>query len=138
MRTQTKRSSRALTTARDAGPIVMVTIRTPSLTDTLTAAAVGQEIRSLIEPYPVRNVLLDCREVEHMSVSFLGELKNLEEEIEWKGGTLHCCGIKKEVCLVLEALGLGHLYAGHNPEHALARCLASLQKKNGTRPVMAQ
>ncbi len=123
-------SSEPLVDVVEAGPIAVVSIRTPLLTDTRSITAVVHEVRALSGRCQSPNILIDFHRVEHLSIAFVGEMKVVAEEVELRGGTICCCSLRHEMRAVLEALGLGVFYAGHSLQHAVMRHTTWLEKQN--------
>ncbi|MCC6697646.1 MAG: hypothetical protein IT365_18600 [Candidatus Hydrogenedentes bacterium] len=128
-------STEPLVDAVAAGPITVVSIRTPMLTDSLSIAAVVNEVREISRRSEPPNILLNFHRVAHVSLDFLDEMTGVTEEIKMRGGSICCCSLSREMRSVLKTLGAHVLYAGHSVQHAVMRHRNWLerQRRAGTR-----
>lgn len=127
---KTHRTAEPLTIVTKVGLVSVVTIKVSCLTDDPRAATVTQEIRALSLEAKARNILLDFHCVDHVSITFLEQVRGLAREIECHGGMLRCSAVKRDVYSVLQLLGLEDLYIGHSVLHAVVRYVACLQQQN--------
>ncbi|MBX7257499.1 MAG: hypothetical protein K1Y02_14140 [Candidatus Hydrogenedentes bacterium] len=126
----TNHSTEALVDAAEAGPITVVSIRTPVLKDPQSIAVVANEVRDISRRSESPNILLDFHLVEHVSLDFLDEMSVVAEEIQSRGGTICCCALRREMRTVLRILGAHVSYIGHTVQHAVMRHAAYLEGRN--------
>lgn len=127
-------STEPLVDAVAAGPITVVSIRTPMLTDLQSITAVVNEVREISTRSEPPNILLNFHRVAHVSLDFLDAMTVVTEEIKMRGGTICCCALRREMRSVLKTLGAHVLYAGHSVQHAVMRHRTWLEKQGRTGP----
>lgn len=82
---------------------------------------IAEELNRLLESGQATNMLLDFRDVDHLSSAALGMLIILNSNVRRRGGKLKMCSIKPEIHEVFEITRLHKLFEIYDgPDKALA------------------
>ena len=95
------------------GEIDVIVLLDRNILDEANIQIIGDEISSLIETNPNPRVLIDFKNVEHLSSAALGTLINVNNKIRQKDGILRLATIAPQLLEVFKITKLDHLFHIH-------------------------
>src|SRR5688500_19952386 len=92
------------------GPIRIVEFVQSKILDEANIADIGTRVGDVIDSEPRPRLLLDFRNVDHLSSAALGMLINANNRVREKNGELRLCDIKRQILEVLTIKKLVKLF----------------------------
>ena len=92
------------------GPIRIVEFVQSKILDEANIAEIGTKVGEVIDSESRPRVLLDFRNVDHLSSAALGMLINANNRVREKNGQLRLCDIKKQILEVFTITKLDKLF----------------------------
>lgn len=94
----------------DHGPIRIVEFVHSKILDEANIADIGTRVGELIDAQSRPRMLLDFRNVDHLSSAALGMLINANNRVREKNGELRLCDIKRQILEVFTITKLDKLF----------------------------
>jgi anti-sigma B factor antagonist len=92
------------------GPIRVVEFVQSKILDEANIADIGTRVGDVIDAEPRPRLLLDFRNVDHLSSAALGMLINANNRVREKNGELRLCDIKRQILEVFTITKLDKLF----------------------------
>lgn len=92
------------------GPIRIVEFVQSKILDEANIADIGTKVGEVIDAEPRPRLVLDFRNVDHLSSAALGMLINANNRIREKNGQLRLCDIKRQILEVFTITKLDKLF----------------------------
>jgi len=106
-------------TTNKSGPVTVVEFSDRKILDELSISEIGDELGDLVVRNPGIQLLLNFRNVEHLSSAALGMLITLNKNITAKNGTLKLSDITPQIYEVFKITRLNEVFDIHDTaEHA--------------------
>lgn len=101
---------------QDGGPggIVQVQFRDRNILDEANIQQIGEEIRGLIQKEPKPRLLIDFKDVDHLSSAALGTLIIVNNELKRLSGQLRLCNIDPQIYQVFVITKLNKIFEIHD------------------------
>ncbi len=98
----------------DEGPVKMVEFADRKILDELTITQIGEQLSELVASQPNIRLLLNFKNVEHLSSAALGMLITLERQVKEKQGRLKLSNIRPQIFEVFKITRLNRLFEIHD------------------------
>jgi anti-sigma B factor antagonist len=96
------------------GDVTIVEFADRQILDEAVIAEISQDLAEMAEKEPNPLMVLDFRNLTHMSSSALGMLITLHKLIKSRQGHLRLCGIRPEIFEVFEIMKLTNMFDIHS------------------------
>ena len=107
--------------AKTENGVTTVCFNEKKILEEAVISQIAEELNRLLELGQATNMLLDFRDVDHLSSAALGMLIILNSNVRRRGGKLKMCSIKPEIHEVFEITRLHKLFEIYDgPDKALA------------------
>lgn len=103
-------------TLRSTGRATVVEFADRKILDELVISEISEELSGLIERNDGIRLLLNFRNVEHMTSAALGMLITLRQKVQEGRGTLKLAGIIPQIYEVFKITRLNHVFEIHDDE----------------------
>jgi anti-sigma B factor antagonist len=98
----------------DEGEVKMVEFADRKILDELTITQIGEQLTDLVASLPNIRILLNFKNVEHLSSAALGMLITLERQVKEKQGRLKLSNIRPQIFEVFKITRLNRLFEIHD------------------------
>lgn len=106
---------------RRSGPVSVVEFADRKILEEVSIQEIGDELNRMVEAEPGIRLLLDFRNVDHLSSAALGMLVTLNKRVSERNGTLKLADINKQIFEVFKITRLNRVFEIHSTaEDALA------------------
>lgn len=105
-------------TTDEQGGVKMVEFLERKILDELTITHIGEQLAAIVKVTPGIKLLLNFRNVEHLSSAALGMLITQEKEIKEQRGQLKLCNIRPQILEVFKITRLNKLFSIHDTAEA--------------------
>ncbi len=96
------------------GDVHLVEFEDRKILDELSITQIGEQLQELVAAEPDVKLLLNFRNVEHLSSAALGMLITLEKQIKEKRGRLKLSNIRPQIFEVFKITRLNRLFEIHD------------------------
>jgi len=96
------------------GDVHIVEFEDRKILDELTITQIGEQLTELVQAHPGIRLLLNFRNVEHLSSAALGMLITLERQIKEERGRLKLTDIRPQIFEVFKITRLNRLFEIHD------------------------
>ncbi len=98
----------------DEGPVKMAEFVDRKILDELTITQIGEQLSELVASQPNIRLLLNFKNVEHLSSAALGMLITLEKQVKEERGRLKLSNIRPQIFEVFKITRLNRLFEIHD------------------------
>ncbi|MGD9689294.1 MAG: STAS domain-containing protein [Phycisphaerales bacterium] len=96
-----------------AGGVIQVQFRDRNILDEANIQQIGEEIRAIIEKEPKPRLLIDFKDVDHLSSAALGTLIIINNKLKTLDGQLRLCNIDPQIYQVFVITKLNKIFDIH-------------------------
>ncbi len=96
------------------GGVISIQFRDRNILDEANIQQIGEEIKSLIEKEPKPRLLIDFKDVDHLSSAALGTLITVNNRVRALSGQLRLCNIDPQIYQVFVITKLNKLFEIHD------------------------
>jgi len=95
------------------GGVISIQFRDRNILDEANIQQIGEEIKALIEKEPKPRLLIDFKDVDHLSSAALGTLITVNNRVRQLQGQLRLCNIDPQIYQVFVITKLNRLFEIH-------------------------
>jgi anti-sigma B factor antagonist len=96
------------------GGIIQIQFRDRNILDEANIQQIGDEIKAIIEKEPKPRLLIDFKDVDHLSSAALGTLITINNRVRALTGQLRLCNIDPQIYQVFVITKLNKLFEIHD------------------------
>jgi len=97
-------------TVSQEGTVTVVELVDKKILDEVAIMEIGEQIGALVEQHDLPTIILDFRNVRHLSSSALGMLITVHKHVREKDGRLRLCGIQPSIEEVFAMTRLNEIF----------------------------
>ena len=98
---------------RNEGGVIQIQFRDRNILDEANIQQIGEEIKALIDKEPKTRLVIDFKDVDHLSSAALGTLITVNNRIRTAQGQLRLCNIDPQIYQVFVITKLNKLFEIH-------------------------
>ena len=112
---------------KKAGNMVVGTVHTTNMLDSITVEDFGAEVVKVVDRFPGIHLLLNFEKVDFLSSAALSELIRIHEAADKTLGIVRLCGISKDIHKVLKITKLDTLF-NFNPDDDVSTAVEKMRR----------